>query len=108
MVRMHDKYRREGVRFISMCLDDRDDHEAVEEAQQFLVRQNAAFTNYLMDENIIDAFEKLDLLGIPAVFVYDRRGQLRCRLTGDDPYNQFTEEDVEEAIAELLREQPPP
>jgi sensor domain CHASE-containing protein len=108
MVKMHDKYREQGVRFISMCLDERDDHQAVEEARQFLARQNATFAHYLMNENITDAFEKLDLLGIPAVFVYDRRGELRYRLTGDDPYNQFTEQDVEEAVGQLLKEQPSP
>ena len=105
MVTMHGEYRDEGVRFISMCLDNRDDKEAVEAARQFLIEQNATFTNYLMNENITDAFEKLDLLGIPAVFIYDRQGELRHRLTGDDPNQQFTEKDVEEAITELLRAQ---
>ncbi|MDA2929489.1 TlpA family protein disulfide reductase, partial [Acidobacteria bacterium AH-259-O06] len=97
MVEMYEKYHPEGVTFVSMCLDDRDDVQAVEGARQFLVEQNATFPNYLMDENIVDAFEKLDLLGIPAVFIYDRRGELRYRLTGDDPNNQFSDRDVEEA-----------
>ena len=105
MVAMHGEYRDEGVRFISMCLDNRDDEGALEAARQFLVEQNATFTNYLMNENITDAFEKLDLLGIPAVFIYDRQGELRHRLTGDDPNEQFTENDVEEAITELLSAQ---
>lgn len=104
MVEMYDKYHPEGVTFVSVCLDDRDDVQAVEGARQFLVEQNATFPNYLMDENIVDAFEKLDLLGIPAVFIYDRRGELRYRLSGDDPNNQFTDRDVEEAIQTLLRE----
>jgi len=45
---------------------------------------------------------KLDLLGIPAVFIYGPDGSLRYRLTGDDPNNQFTDADVDEAIEELL------
>jgi len=59
-------------------------------------------SNYLMDEIIPDAFDKLDLLGIPAVYVYGSDGELKQRLTGDDPNNQFTEEDVERAIDEML------
>ena len=49
-----------------------------------------------------DSFEKLDLLTIPAVFIFDRDGELRYRLTADDPNDQFTERDVEEAILGLL------
>ena len=103
MVKLHERYAPEGVDFVSLCLDDREDEQAVERARQFLEEQQATFSNYLMDENIIDAFEKLDVLGIPAVFVHDRAGALRYRLTGDDPNDQFTEEDVEKAIAALLR-----
>jgi hypothetical protein len=55
-----------------------------------------------MNENMMDAFEMLDLLGIPAVFIYDRNGQERIRLTGDNPNKQFTDKNVEEAIVSLL------
>jgi thiol:disulfide interchange protein len=61
-------------------------------------------SNYLMDEVIPDAFEKLDLLGVPAVYIYDSSGERRYKLTGDDPNNQFTEEDVEQAVEALVRE----
>jgi len=53
-------------------------------------------------EKIPTAFEKLGLLGIPAVYVYDRGGKLVERLTADDPNAQFTDEDVERAIREQL------
>lgn len=106
MVELYQKYRSKGVRFISMCLDDRDDPDALRRAEQFLVAQHATFENYRMDEVVPDAFEKLDLLGIPAVFVYDRSGKLRYRLTGDDPNHQFTDADVEGAIEKLLAMKP--
>jgi len=104
MVSLHKRYGESGVRFISMSLDDRDDEGAVEQARSFLVRQNAAFENYLMDENVTDAFQKLDLMSIPAVMIYGRDGRLRYKLTGDDPNRQFTNEDVDRAIEELLGE----
>ncbi|HLV01311.1 MAG TPA: TlpA disulfide reductase family protein [Acidobacteriota bacterium] len=102
MVELHEKYAGQGVRFVSMCLNDRDDPEAIKSAEAFLKRQNATFTNYLMDENVLDAFEKLGILGIPAVYIYDREGNLRYRLTGDNPNDQFTDADVEEAIVTLM------
>jgi len=98
------RYRNRGVTVVSLSVDNRDDPQAVEEARRFLRRQNAAFPNYLMDENILEAFEKLDLLTIPAVWIYDRSGRLRHDLNGDDPNRQFTDDDVERAVAALAAE----
>jgi thiol-disulfide isomerase/thioredoxin len=103
MVALHTRYKERGVRFVSMSMDDREDKGAVEQAKAFLVAQHAAFENYLMDENVTDAFQKLDLLSIPAVMIYGRDGRLRFKLTGDDPNKQYTNEDVDRAIEELLR-----
>jgi thiol-disulfide isomerase/thioredoxin len=102
MIDLHDAYRGRGVQFLSMCLDDRSDGDAIDAARGFLEKNKVTFPNYLMDENILDAFEKLDILGIPAVFIYDEKGNLAYRLTGDDPRDQFTDQDVENAIRELL------
>ncbi len=102
MMKMYKKYSPRGVRFVSMNLDDRSDAQAVGQALDFLVKQNAAFDNYRMDERTPDAFEKLDLQDIPAVLIYDRAGKLRRRLTVEDPNVPFTDADVEKAILELL------
>lgn len=103
MVEMSERYADRGVRFVSLSLDDRDDESTIPQVTKFLQRNRATnMSNYLMDEIIPDAFEKLDLLGVPAVYVYDRDGQLARRLTGDDPNDQFTEEDVESTIEEML------
>jgi len=42
-------------------------------------------------------------LSIPAVLIYGRDGRLRYKLTGDDPNRQYTTEDVDRAIGELLK-----
>ncbi|MBI3665073.1 MAG: TlpA family protein disulfide reductase [Acidobacteria bacterium] len=105
VVTLYNQYKDRGVTFVSLCVDDREDPQAVEQARQFLRRQKAAFRNYLMDENITQAFEKLDLLGIPAVFIYDRSGRLRHNFNGDDPNHQFTQKQVEEALARLVADQ---
>jgi cytochrome c biogenesis protein CcmG/thiol:disulfide interchange protein DsbE len=105
MVDMHDKYSQEGVQIVALNLDNRQDQAAVQQAQEFLREINATFDNYHMDENLIDAFERFKLVGIPAVIIYDGQGRERFRLTGDNPNDQFTDEDIENAINELLAEQ---
>ncbi|HUO85657.1 MAG TPA: TlpA disulfide reductase family protein [Thermoanaerobaculia bacterium] len=102
MMEMAREWEPKGVQFVTLSLDDRDDPDSIAQVQTFLEQQDARLPNYLMDEIIPDAFEKLDLLGIPAVLIYDRDGQLRHRLTGDDPNRQYTDADVERAIREMV------
>jgi thiol-disulfide isomerase/thioredoxin len=104
IVELDRRYRERGVTVISMSVDDRDDKKAAQIARQFLVKQNARFRNYLMDEPILDAFEKLGVQGIPAVFIYDRTGRQRYFLNADDPNRQFTAKDVDDAVATLLNQ----
>ena len=104
IVELDRRYRNQGVRVVSMLLEDRGDSDAIRAAKRFLVENNATFENYYIDENLLDAFESLDLIGIPAVVIYDRKSQERYRLTGDNPNRQFDESDVENAIIALLKE----
>lgn len=103
MVELNKRYGSRGVRFVSMNLDSREDEPALEMARQFLVNTRATFENYMMNENLLEAFEMLDLLGIPTVVIYGPDGQERFRLTGDNPNHQFTDQDVESAIKSLLQ-----
>lgn len=105
MVDMHDEYSPKGVQIVALNLDNRQDPMAVQQAQEFLNEINATFDNFHMDENLIDAFERFKLVGIPAVIIYDGQGRERFRLTGDNPNAQFTDEDIENAINALLAEQ---
>jgi thiol-disulfide isomerase/thioredoxin len=102
MVQLHDQYKDKGVQFVSMSVDDHEDKSAVEKARQFIIQQKADFPNYLMDENIMQAFDKLGVQGIPAVFLYDRTGKLRYDLNGDDPNRQATLQDVDDALGKLV------
>ena len=102
MVEMHHKYQDRGVSFISLNLDEQGDKESIVWANNFLGRIKADFPNYHMDENMTAAFERLDLLGLPTVRIYATDGTETHRLTGDNPYKQFTEKDVENAVLSLL------
>ena len=93
MVELATRYGDRGVQFVSTSLDDPTDDQAIAYAREFLIEQQATFPNYLISDNVTDTFERLDLMTIPAVFIYDRDGQLRYRLTADDPNNQFTDQD---------------
>jgi thiol-disulfide isomerase/thioredoxin len=103
MVELNQRYGGRGVRFVSMNLDSREDEPALEMARQFLVNTRATFENYMLDENLLQAFEMLNLSGIPTVVIYGPDGQERFRLTGDNPDHPFTGRDVESAIESLLR-----
>ena len=102
MVEMHHKYKDQGVRFLSLNLDEYDDEESIIWANDFLARIKAVFPNYHMNENMLTAFERLDLLGIPVVRIYAADGSELHRLSGDNPNKQFSEKDVENAILGLL------
>jgi len=102
MVEMHHAYQEKGVRFISLNLDEQGDTESIDWCNDFLADTKAVFANYHMDENMSEAFERLDLLSLPAVHIYAADGAEAYRLSGDNPYKQFTEKDVEQAILELL------
>ena len=93
-----------GARAVAVY--SRDDAESLTAARRFLATQNAPFDHYLMDERLDLAFEKLELLGIPAVVIYGRDGAEAARLTGDNPNDQFDEQDVENAIVSLLASRP--
>ncbi len=102
MVELNHKYRDKSVKFISLLLEDPEEPEAIDKAKKFLINQKADFDHYFMNENIMHSFEKLDLLGIPTVFIYSKDGKLTDRLTGDNPNNQFSEKDIEDTINRLL------
>lgn len=102
MVEMYHKYKDRGVRFISLNLDEQGDKESIQWANDFLAGISADFPNYHLEENMTEAFERLDLLGLPAVRVYARDGTEAHRLNGDNPYKQFTEKDVENAVLGML------
>jgi thiol-disulfide isomerase/thioredoxin len=99
---MHRKFHPQGLAVISLSLDDPSDAAAVAEAEKFLKEKKATFTNVLLDEKFPEGFEKLNINAIPAVFLYGPDGKEVRRFTMDDPNNQFTYDEVEQAVAALL------
>jgi thiol-disulfide isomerase/thioredoxin len=108
VVEMNRKYAEQGLNVASLSLDDPTEPTAVEEATQFLRESKATFTNFLLDETQEDAFDKLKINGIPAVFLFGPDGKELKRYTMDDPDNQFTYEQVERDVAAMLQGKPAP
>ncbi len=102
MAVMSQKYEKDGVRFISLLLEDPTDSVSVDWAEQFLAKQGGSIDHLRMTDNLMTAFEALNLIAIPVVDVIGRDGQLVARLTGDDPNKQATDADVEEAIQRAI------
>jgi thiol-disulfide isomerase/thioredoxin len=102
VVEMHRKYADKGLAVVSISFDDPANAKQVEDARAFLREQKATCTNFLLDEAEGVGFEKFGVNGIPAVFVYGPDGKEVKRFTMDDSRNQFTYDQVEKAVVELL------
>lgn len=104
MVKLYQRYKTNNAVFVSLNLDDRNDTESIAAANRFLQKMDATFEHYHMDENLMLTFEKLNLIGIPAVLIYNQQGEEQFRLTGDNPNKQFTHNDIEVAIQTLIKQ----
>src|SRR5262249_19750667 len=96
---MHRKYSGDGVACISVSLDPADRRAA---ALEFLKKQQAAFANYWLDEELDVWQERFEISGPPAVFVFDRDGTRVGKFDTSDPDKPYTYEDVEKLVKKLL------
>jgi thiol-disulfide isomerase/thioredoxin len=99
---MHRRFAKKGLAVVSLSLDDPTNKAAVAEAEKFVKDKKSVVTNVLLDEESGEGFEKLNIVAIPAVFIYGPDGKEIKRFTMDDPNNQFTYDEVEKAVAALL------
>ncbi len=110
LVELHHKYGSENLACISLSFD----YEGLgtpEEQQgpvlKFLRDQGATFDNLMSTEESDVLYRKFKLAAVPAVFVYDRAGQLRKRFDNEQAKSKaeaFTYEQVGQLVAELIDE----
>ena len=102
------KHGPSGAVVISMGLDDPSDKD---KAIAFLKEKGATFANYLSEAGgSAESFTTLGLKGgsIPQYHLYDRSGKMRHEFHVDPAAAaQFTHEDIETSLTELLKEVPP-
>jgi thiol-disulfide isomerase/thioredoxin len=96
LVMLHHKLGKDGLAAVSVNLDEPAKQDV---ALQFLKEKNATFTNLAIAKNESPKqwFTKLQLNGIPCVFVYNQEGTLVERFVGGDKYPA-----VEELVEDLL------
>jgi hypothetical protein len=87
---MHDKYAKKGLVCLSVSMDEVEDQDRT---LKFLKKQNAVFTNFLVEDRkaLKDSW---NVVGPPAVFVFDKTGK---RL---GPFDEYA--DVEKEVLKLL------
>jgi len=98
---MHRDHAADGLVCMSVSVDE---EENKAKALAFLVKNNATFPNFWMDEKWDVWQEKWLIKAPPAVFVFDRQGRRAARFDNDDPRKSYTPTDVENLVRKLLRQ----
>ena len=83
--------------------------DKLERVVTFLKKQ-ATFDNVLASEESDTLYRKFHLASVPAVFVYDKTGELRHRFDNEESKSEadhFTYDDVERLVTELVAEPEP-
>jgi thiol-disulfide isomerase/thioredoxin len=100
LVKLHHDYADRGVVCVSVSVDDPEERDSV---LKYLKSKKATITNFLLDEDPSVWQDKWDITAIPAVFVYGVDGKIAARFDHNEPQNDFTYDDVEDAVDELLK-----
>ena len=110
LVELHNEHGAKNVACISLSFD----YEGIgkpEEVQDrvltFLRKEKAMFDNLLSSDESDVLYRKFQLAAVPAVFVYDRTGNLRKRFDNEEAKTKadaFTYAQVRTLVAELLAE----
>jgi len=95
---MHNKYAKDGLVCISVSVDEAENGP---KALAFLDKQQATFTNLLLDEPTEVWQKRLEVGYPPSVIVYDRDGKRVKKFTADE---SFTYEDVAKVVEPLLKQ----
>jgi thiol-disulfide isomerase/thioredoxin len=112
LVELHKQYGPERLACISLSFDYEGlgkPEEQQDRVLKFLRQQGATFDNLMSNEESDVLYRKFKLAAVPAVFVYDRAGQLRKRFDNEQAKSKaeaFTYEQVKQLVAELLEEPP--
>jgi thiol-disulfide isomerase/thioredoxin len=100
LVKLSHDYAEQGVICVSVSVDDPEQRDLV---LKYLKAKKATITNFLLDEDPSLWQDKWDITAIPAVFVYGVDGKIAAKFDHNEPQNDFSYDDVEDAVDELLK-----
>src|SRR5687768_12559317 len=103
---MQEKYGKQGFVAISVSADDPSDKEAVEAARKILRDKKMTVTNYLLDEDSSVWQEKLKVIGVPVVYVFNREGRIEKKWTENPPRGEEKKraEELDRLVEQLLQQ----
>jgi hypothetical protein len=98
---MHRKLSKDGLAVVSVCVDDvKKDPKLKASVETFLKKQQATFTNVILDEPFEVREQKLRFISQPCLYVFGRDGR----------WTQFKSEEsdidykaVDQLVLELLK-----
>ena len=93
---MQKKYGKDRLAAIAVDLDDPANAEVMKRVEDFLTRQKATFRTFVLNEKPEVWQEKLQIDGVPAVFVFDREGKPK-------KFAPANYEEVEKYVAGLMK-----
>jgi thiol-disulfide isomerase/thioredoxin len=99
LVALHRKHAKDDFAAVSVSLDDLSEDGAKEKVQKFLDRQNAMFTNLILDEKPDVWQAKLKIDGPPLVVLFNRKGELEQKFIGEE----VDYEKIGKLVGELLK-----
>lgn len=100
LVEMHRKYAGQGLVCVSVSVDE---PEKRAKALAFLQKQGATFANYLLTEEVEVWQQRWKVKAPPIVFVFSRDGRRAAKFDHDDPDKNFTYDEVENLVKQLLQ-----
>ena len=102
LVQMHEKYGKEGLVAMSVSVDPANDDKRMKAVRDFLKKEKAFFSNFVLDEETELWQEKLGTSVMPVVFVFGRNGKLAKRIEEAEEGKHLYDE-VEKLLPELLK-----
>ena len=99
LVELHKKHAADGLVCVSLSLDK---PEKEKSALEFLVKQEATFANFRLEEGFKWLADKLDVGAIPVVIVFDRDNKRAAKFTIDFDYKK----NVTPLVEKLLKDKP--
>jgi hypothetical protein len=95
---MHKKLAKDGFVAMSVDLDDPSNDKVMQSVRDFLKAKEAAFQNFVLDEEVEEWQKKLGITGAPTIFVFGRDGKVAKKFDGGEKYDE-----IEKFVTELLK-----
>src|SRR5262249_19055322 len=98
---MHKKYGKDGLAVVTVSVDNvHKDPKVKGRVEEFLKKQQAAFTNIILDERQEVREQKLRFFAVPCVYVFGRDGRWTQFKGEEDPIDY---EAFDRLVVELLK-----